>query len=202
MRSLPVVPDGAGLRDLRSRLRAAVRANPKLALLLVLAAPLFVYGIWRAQLYQMIPDERGAVMRPLLLVHGGPGLADFEKGGNLHVWILALFYLPVILAFVAYYAATGKLGSVLDTAQTFQTYEDLWTAPASIQDPFYAIVVAGRFASVLAGLLGVLGVALLARRLADDDRAGLLAGATLATSMGYVLTAHFATEDEIGRAHV
>ena len=200
MRSLPLLPDDLVPGDLRGRLRAAIRANPRLFLLLVLAAPLFLYGIWRAQLYQMIPDERGAIMRPLLLVHGGPGISDFEKGGNLHVWVLALFYIPVILAFVGYYAVTGQLGSVLDTAQTFRTYEDLWAAPASIQDPFFAIVVAGRFASALAGLLGVLGVALLARRLADDDRAGLLAGAALATTMGYVLTAHYATEDVLAGA--
>jgi len=181
------------------RLRERARANPWLTAVLIAAAVLLYFGIWRVEPHQMIPDEVGAVAQPFTLLEGRPGLTSFEKGGNLHIWLLTLAYVPVLLVLAAYWLATGQFGENLENAQAVATYQDgtQWdVANAAIVDAWTALVTAGRFVTATAGLLGVLGVALLARRLYGRP-AGVIAAATLTVSLGFTLTAKYATEDVI-----
>ncbi|GAB3690323.1 hypothetical protein GCM10028857_26590 [Salinarchaeum chitinilyticum] len=179
------------------RLRRRIRANPWLTVVLIAAAILLYFGIWRVEPHQLIPDESGAVGQPFTLLQGRPGLTSFEKGGNLHIWLLTLAYLPVLVVVGAYWLVTGQIGENVENVQEVAKYQDgtQWdVANPAVVDAFSALVTAGRFVSATAGLLAILGVALLARRLYDRP-AGVLAGATLAVSLGFTLTAKYATED-------
>jgi hypothetical protein len=189
---------GSVRRELQpDRLRSRVRENPWLTALLVVAAVLLYFGIWRVEPHQMIPDEVGAVAQPFTLIEGRPGLTTFEKGGNLHIWLLTLAYVPVLLVLAIYWLVTGQFSRNFENAQEVAKYEDgaQWdVANQAVVDAWSALVTAGRFVTATAGVLGVLGVALLARRLYDRP-AGVIAGATLTVSMGFTLTAKYATED-------
>lgn len=181
------------------RLRTRARRNPYLTGVLVVAAVLLYVGIWRVEPHQMIPDEVGAVAQPFTLVEGRPGLTTFEKGGNLHIWLLLIAYIPVLLGIGGYWFVTGQFDRNLENAQEVAKYEDgtQWgIANDAVIDAWTALVTAGRFVTATAGLLAVLGVALLARRL-HGRPAGVFAAATLTVSLGFTLTAKYATEDVI-----
>jgi|GEM_PF-1185178 len=181
----------------RDRLRQRARENPWLTVLLVAATVLFFFGIWRVEPHQLIPDESGAVGQPFTLIQGRPGLTSFEKGGNLHIWLLLLSYLPVLLVIGTYWVVTGQFGANVENAQALAEHQHgtQWdVANGALVDAWTALVTAGRFVSATAGVLAVLAVALLARRLYGRP-AGVLAGATLTVSLGFALTAKYATED-------
>jgi len=180
-----------------ARLRRAIREDPWLAALLAAAALLLYLGIWRVDPHQMIPDEVGAVAQPFTLVEGRPGLTTFEKGGNLHIWLLTLIYVPVLLGIGLFWIGTGQFDRNLENARELAQYEDgqQWgVVNEAVADAWNLLVTSGRFVSATAGLAGVLAVVLLGRRLYGRP-AGLLAGATLTVSLGFTLTAKYATED-------
>lgn len=183
----------------RDRIRRAIRANPWLAGVLVVAAVLFYIGIWRVEPYQFIPDEIAATTQPLTIAQEPYGMDEFKKGGNLHVWLLVLAYLVVLLPLGTYWLLTGQVQAVLDEAERVSQYTagGQWAAAnQQLLDTYHLLVTAGRFVSATAGLLTVLGVALLARRLGGRP-AGVIAAATLSVSLGFVLTAKYATEDVV-----
>ena len=183
----------------RERLRRAIRANPWLTGVLVLAAVLLYFGIWRIAPYQMIPDEVAATTQPLTIAREPYGMTEFKKGGNLHIWLLALAYVVVMLPVALYWFATGQIQGVIDEANRVAKYTDggQWAeANQQLLETYHLLVRTGRFISATAGLLTVLGVALLARRLGGKP-AGVIAGTTLSVSLGFVLTAKYATEDVV-----
>ncbi|AGN00924.1 hypothetical protein L593_04875 [Salinarchaeum sp. Harcht-Bsk1] len=183
----------------RDRIRREIQANPWLTGVLVLAAVLLYFGIWRIAPYQMIPDEVAATTQPLTIAREPYGMTEFKKGGNLHIWLLALAYVVVMLPVGAYWFATGQIQAVLDEANRVSQYTDggQWAeANQQLLETYHLLVRTGRLVSATAGLLTVLGVALLARRLGGKP-AGVIAGTTLSVSLGFVLTAKYATEDVV-----
>jgi len=184
---------------LRERIRRAVREDPRLVALLVAAAVLLYFGVWRVHPHQMVPDEVGATALPFTLIDGSPGLTVFKKGGNLHIWLLTLAYLPVLAAIGVVWLATGKLDRNLENAQAIAKYEDgkQWdVVNGAVMDAFNALVTAGRVVSATAGLATVLALVLLGRRLYGRP-AGYLAGGTLSVTLGFVLVSKYATEDAL-----
>jgi 4-amino-4-deoxy-L-arabinose transferase-like glycosyltransferase len=175
----------------------AVRANPWLTGVLAAAAVLFLFGIWRIAPYRTIPDAIISVTLPFSIVREPYGLTEFLKGGNFHIWLLAIVYLPVATVLGSHLLVTGKLDTVLDSAFAVagSGAGNQWAiANQQLLDVFRVFAVTARFVSAVAGILTVLGVALLARRIAGRP-AGVLAAATLSVTLGVVLTAKFATED-------
>lgn len=184
---------------LRERIRRAVREDPWLVALLAVAAVLLYFGVWRVPPHQMIPDEVEATTLPFTLLDGTLGLTTFRKGGNLHIWLLTVAYLPVVAGVGALWLATGRLDRNLDNAQALAKYEDgqQWdVANEAVMGAFDALVTAGRVVSATAGLAAVVAVVLLGRRIAGRP-AGYLAGATLSVSLGFVLVVKYATEDAL-----
>jgi 4-amino-4-deoxy-L-arabinose transferase-like glycosyltransferase len=181
----------------RERLRRTIRANPWLTGVLILAAVLLYFGIWRVAPYQLIPDEVAATTQPLTIAREPYGMTEFKKGGNLHVWLLAVAYVVVLLPVGAYWLATGQIDDVLAEADRVSQYTagGQWAeANQQLLETYHLLVTTGRLLSATAGLATVLGVALLARRIGDRP-AGVIAAATLSVSLGFVLTAKYATED-------
>ncbi|WP_248516838.1 ArnT family glycosyltransferase [Salinarchaeum laminariae] len=183
----------------RDRIRRAVRENPWLAGVLAVAAVLLYLGIWRVEPYQFIPDEIAATTQPLTIAQEPYGMTEFKKGGNLHIWLLVVAYLVVLLPIGAYWFVTGQIDAVLAEAERVSQYTagGQWAAAnQQLLDTYHLLVTSGRFVSATAGLLTVLGVGLLARRLGGRP-AGVLAPATLSVTLGFVLTAKYATEDVV-----
>lgn len=183
----------------RERVPQVVRANPYLAGVLVLAAVLLYAGIWRVAPYQMIPDEVAATTQPFTIAREPYGMTEFKKGGNLHVWLLVASYLPVLVPLGSYWVLTDQVDAVLTEADRVSQYTagGQWAAANDqLLGTYQLLVTTGRVVSATAGLLTVLGVALLARRISGRP-AGVIAGATLSVSLGFVLTAKYATEDVV-----
>jgi len=183
----------------RDSAQRAVRANPWLTVVLAAAALLLFYRIWKFAPYQTIPDEAVSTTLPFTIAEEPYGLTVFLKGGNFHIWLLTVVYLPVIALAGVYLLATGQLQEILDALSRVAGADagNQWVvANQQVLDIYHLIMVTGRFVSAAAGLLTVLGVALLGRRIAGRP-AGVLAAATLSVSLGFVLTAKFATEDVV-----
>jgi len=181
----------------RDDVRRAIRSNRWLAGVLVVAAVLFLFGIWRIAPYRTVGDAIESATLPFAIFREPYGLTSFLKGGNFHVWLLAVAYLPPAVLLGSYLLATGKLDAVLDSAVTVARAgagSEWDIASQQLLDVFYVFALTARFVSAVTGLLTVLGVALLARRIAGRP-AGVLAAATLSVTLGVVLTAKFATED-------
>lgn len=106
----------------RDRIRRAVRANPWLAGVLVVAAVLLYFGIWRIAPYQTIPDEVAATTQPFTIAQEPYGMTEFKKGGNFHVWLLFAAYLVVLLPVGAYWFVTGQIDAVLEEADRVSQY--------------------------------------------------------------------------------
>jgi 4-amino-4-deoxy-L-arabinose transferase-like glycosyltransferase len=181
----------------REKLRRAIRANPWLTGVLAAAAVLLFFGIWRVAPYRTVADAVVSSTLPFSIVQEPYGLTDFRKGGNFHIWLLVIAYIPLVTVLGGYLLVTGGLDTVLDSA--FVVAEsgagNQWAAAnQQLLDVFQVLAVTARFVSAAAGLLTVLGVAILARRIAGRP-AGALAAATLSVTLGIVLTAKFATED-------
>ncbi len=181
----------------RDRLWRAIRDNQRLMGVLAVASVLFLFGIWRIAPYRTVADAIVSATLPFAIVQEPYGLTEFLKGGNFHIWLLAVAYIPLVTALGSYLLVTGRLNSVLDSA--FAVAEssagNQWAAAnQQLLDIFYVFALTARFVSAVAGILTVLGVALLARRIAGRP-AGVLAAATLSVTLGVVLTAKFATED-------
>jgi 4-amino-4-deoxy-L-arabinose transferase-like glycosyltransferase len=183
----------------RDEFRRVIRANPWLTGVLAAAAVLFFFGIWRIAPYRTVADAVVSSTLPFSIVKEPYGLTDFRKGGNFHVWLLAVTYVPLVTILGSYLLVTGELDAVFGSA--FAVAEssagNQWAAAnQQLLDVFQLLAVTARVVSAVAGLLTVLGVALLARRIAGRP-AGTLAAATLSVTLGIVLTAKFATEDII-----
>jgi 4-amino-4-deoxy-L-arabinose transferase-like glycosyltransferase len=181
----------------RDKLGRAIRANPWLTGVLAAAAVLFLFGIWRIDPYRTVADAIVSATLPFSIVREPYGLTEFLKGGNFHIWLLTIVYLPLATVLGTYLLVTGGLDAVLDSG--FAVAEsgagNQWVvANQQLLDVFHLFAVTARFVSAVTGILTVLGVALLARRIAGRP-AGVLAAATLSVTLGVVLTAKFATED-------
>ncbi|MFB6229189.1 MAG: glycosyltransferase family 39 protein [Halobacteriales archaeon] len=181
----------------RDKLGRAIRANPWLTGVLAAATVLFLFGIWRVAPYRTVADAIVSATLPFSILREPYGLTEFLKGGNFHIWLLAIVYLPLATVFGGYLLMTGGLDTVLDSAFAVARSGagKQWAAAnRQLLDVFHLFALTARFVSAVAGILTVLGVALLARRIAGRP-AGVLAAATLSVTLGVVLTAKFATED-------
>lgn len=173
---------------MRGRFADFLRSRRSLLVVLLLSFLLMAWGIWVRDPHVMGPDEKAAVTKALWMgVYQTPFVRDFMKGGNLYLYVLAGSFAPLYL----YMRATGRIAAVTAEAQVTSTFFD---APEALQSAFYDFLLVGRFVSVLIGVGTVAVVYLLARR-GYDRRTGLLSALVLAVSMGFVNTAHYATED-------
>lgn len=176
---------------MRQRLRALAGgvlpadARERRHVLTVLAVALAVvgWGIWRVHHQSVFYDEVGSVDTAMQLLDE-LFVADFSKGGNLHVrlvWLAALLATP-------YWLASGQAGIVYN----WQGYHSV-TTPARMAARADATVLA-RLVSVLAAVVVVYCVYRLARH-HGSHRAGLLAGVAALLSMGLVTVGKMGTED-------
>jgi len=88
---------------------------------------------------------------------------------------------------------TGQFGDIMSGAASVGSSPS-WGVSPDLLTAFYDVLFAGRLVSVLFGVGTVVVLYYLGRELLDR-RAGILASVFLTTSVGYVLTAHYATED-------
>lgn len=174
----------------RQLLLKTAKRHKYLLAVLVASFLLMVFGSWRVAPHQTIPDETGAIERALTIGYErNPFLDTFKKGGNLHLYLLAVSFVPVVVGWLL----TGRFGDITSQAADLGPNPG-WDAPPELLRAFYEVMLAGRLASVVFGTATVLLVYLVARELADD-RAGLAAATVLTLCAGYVLEAHYATED-------
>lgn len=136
----------------------------------------------------MGPDEKSAVTKALWLgVNRSPFIPDFTKGGKFYIYALAASFGPYYL----YLQITGQTNALAQQAGQSETF---WEAPAALQRVFYDFLLVGRFLSVILGVSTLVLTYWFAKR-QFGRREGLLASAFLAVSMGFVNSAHLATED-------
>ncbi|WP_336357938.1 glycosyltransferase family 39 protein [Haloarcula sp. CGMCC 1.6347] len=176
--------------SLWNRIRTSVRREPFVPLIALAAFLLMVFGTWRLRPHLTFPDETGAIELALRMGYEqNPFIDNFRKGGNLHLYLLALSFVPVTL----YWLVTGQFGDIMSGAASVGSSPS-WGVSPDLLTAFYDVLFAGRLVSVLFGVGTVVVLYYLGRELLDR-RAGILASVFLTTSVGYVLTAHYATED-------
>jgi hypothetical protein len=177
---------------LRRRGARAVRDRWVVCSILLASAILMVWGVWTVRPTVMLPDEAGALEQALKMgINRSPFVDGFRKGGNFHLHILTVAFVPYVL----YLVATGRLAAVIDGAtEVSATGINPWQGPAAFVAALYDFLIISRLVSVVAGVLTVYVVYRLGTRL-YDRRAGLFAGAFLTASMLFVNVAHFGTED-------
>lgn len=159
-----------------------------LLLILSIGFVLMVYGIWVRAPLALGPDEKTAVTKALWMgVNRSPFIPDFKKGGNLYLYVLAGSFIPYFL----YLLLTGRVGVLAQQARGTETF---FTAPPELQSAFYDFVLIGRFVSVVFGVVCIYLTYILARE-TYSQRAARYSAAIIALSMGFVNTAHYATED-------
>jgi len=173
-----------------NRIRTSVRREPFVPLVALAAFLLMVFGTWRLRPHLTFPDETGAIELALRIGYEqNPFIDNFRKGGNFHLYLLALSFVPVTL----YWLVTGQFGDIMSGAASVGSSPS-WGVSPDLLTAFYDVLFAGRLVSVLFGVGTVVVLYYLGRELLDR-RAGILASVFLTTSVGYVLTAHYATED-------
>ncbi|MDT3435041.1 glycosyltransferase family 39 protein [Haloarcula sp. 1CSR25-25] len=173
-----------------NRIRESVRREPFVPVIALAALLLMIFGTWRLRPHLTFPDETGAIELALRMGYEqNPFIDNFRKGGNLHLYLLALSFVPVTL----YWLVTGQFGDIISGAASVGSSPS-WGVSPDLLTAFYDVLFAGRLVSVLFGVGTVVVVYYLGRELLDR-RAGMFASVFLATSVGYVLTAHYATED-------
>jgi len=173
-----------------NRIRTSVRREPFVPLVALAAFLLMVFGTWRLRPHLTFPDETGAIELALRMGYEqNPFIDNFRKGGNFHLYLLALSFVPVTL----YWLVTGQFGDIMSGAASVGSSPS-WGVSPDLLTAFYDVLFAGRLVSVLFGVGTVVVLYYLGRELLDR-RAGILASVFLTTSVGYVLTAHYATED-------
>jgi hypothetical protein len=151
---------------------------------------LMIFGTWRLKPHLTVPDETGAIELALRMGYEqNPFIDNFRKGGNFHLYLLALSFVPVTL----YWLVTGQFGDIISGAATVGSSPS-WGVSPDLLTAFYHVLLAGRMVSVLLGVGTVVVLYYLGRELLDR-RAGIFASVFLTTSVGYVITAHYATED-------
>ena len=176
--------------SLWNRISKSVRREPFVPLIALAALLLMVFGTWRLRPHQTFPDETGAIELALRMGYEqNPFIDNFRKGGNLHLYLLALSFVPVTL----YWLVTGQFSDIMSGAASVGSSPS-WGVSPDLLIAFYDVLFAGRLVSVLFGVGTVVVLYYLGRELLDR-RAGILASVFLTTSVGYVLTAHYATED-------
>lgn len=164
------------------------RERLHLVALLAIALAVIGWGIWRVAPHQLNGDEWSAVGKALLLLFHEPVTDNFRKGGNFHLRLLSMAFIPL----AGWWLATGRLDPMLDASFGFGTNIPL--VPGPTLDGFHQAVFVGRSVSVLAAIGTVYVVYLLARETASH-RAGLIAGLTLIAMPGFTSLAKFANED-------
>ncbi|WP_336338841.1 ArnT family glycosyltransferase [Haloarcula brevis] len=173
-----------------NRVRESVRREPFVPFIALAAFLLMVFGTWRLRPHLTFPDETGAIELALRMGYEqNPFIDNFRKGGNLHLYLLALSFVPVTL----YWLTTGQFGDIISGAASVGSSPS-WGVSPDLLRAFYDVLLAGRLVSVVFGAGTVVVVYYLGRELLDR-RAGVLASVFLTTTVGYVLTAHYATED-------
>lgn len=151
-----------------------------------------VWGTWRFDPVMTFPDERTALGDSLRMAYTqNPFIDEVSKGGNLHLYVLAVAYLLA----VGYWIISGEFGSIVDESGVLLERSVL-EAPPLVQNAWYQAAFAGRLASVACGVATVFVVYKLAKDL-SGERAGLLAGLVLTVSGGFVIAAKWATEDPL-----
>jgi len=174
----------------RDEVRRWVTRHRYAVVVSLVAFVVMVYGTWRTAPHLAIPDEAGAVRKALRMGYErDPFIKAFKKGGNLHLYLLAASFVPV----VALWVVSGRFGEITAATDGLPS-EPSWDLAPELLGAFYDVMFAGRVLSALFGAATVFVVYLLARDL-ESERAGLAAAVTLTLSTGYVLTAHYATED-------
>ncbi len=175
---------------MRTKLKAAASRHRMLIVVSLVAFGLMTYGAWRVQPHLTIPDETGALERALRTGYErDPLIDDFKKGGNLHLYLLAASFVPVVVAWLV----TGRFDEITAAAGDAAATAG-WDAPPEALAAFYDVMLAGRVLSALFGVATVVVVYALCYEVADR-RAAAYAAAALAASVGFVTTAHYATED-------
>jgi 4-amino-4-deoxy-L-arabinose transferase-like glycosyltransferase len=170
-------------------IRRRIRRHSAIGPILAVAVLVMIFGTWRLQPHLTIPDETGAIARALQIGYEADIFIDnFKKGGNLHLYLLAVSFLPAVL----YWLITGRFDEIISGASGLDTRG--WDVAPELLAAFYDVMFAGRLLSVAFGVGTVVVVYLVGTEL-DDRRAGLYAGAFLAVSVGYAMAAHYATED-------
>lgn len=173
---------------MKERAVRILERNRYLWLVLLLGFVLMVYGIWTRAPHAMGPDEKSAVTKALWLgVNRTPFLPDFTKGGKFYLYVLAVSFAPYYL----YLKLTGRTGVLAEQATGSSTFFD---APPELKAAFYDFLLVGRFVSVILGLATLALVYMFVTE-QHGKRRGLLASGVLAVGMGFVNTAHMATED-------
>jgi len=176
--------------SLWNRIRKSARREPFVPLIALAAFLLMFFGTWRLRPHLTFPDETGAIELALRIGYEqNPFIDNFRKGGNFHLYLLALSFVPVTL----YWLVTGQFGDIMSGAASVGSSPS-WGVSPDLLTAFYDVLFAGRLVSVLFGVGTVVVLYYLGRELLDR-RAGILASVFLTTSVGYVLTAHYATED-------
>lgn len=166
--------------------------NKYLLPLLAVAGILMIWGTWRFDPVMSFPDERTAIGDSLRMAYTqNPFIDEVSKGGNLHLYVLAVAYLLA----VGYWILTGRFGSIVEESGVLLERSVL-EAPPLVQTAWYQAAFAGRLASVACGVATVFVVYKLAKEL-SGERAGLLAGVVLTVSSGFVITVKWATEDAL-----
>jgi 4-amino-4-deoxy-L-arabinose transferase-like glycosyltransferase len=120
-------------------------------------------------------------------VNRSPFVADFKKGGNLYLYLLAAAFVPVYL----YLTLTGRLAGIETPAADATTYVE---ASPTLRAAFRDFVLAGRLLSAVLGVVTLLVTYAIATR-RFDKRAGLVATGTLSVTMGFITAGKLATED-------
>ncbi|WP_324662034.1 glycosyltransferase family 39 protein [Haloarcula sediminis] len=176
--------------SLWNSIRTSVRREPFVPLIALAAFLLMVFGTWRLRPHLTFPDETGAIELALRIGYEqNPFIDNFRKGGNFHLYLLGLSFVPVAL----YWLMTGQFGDIISGAASVGSSPS-WGVSPDLLRAFYDVLLAGRLVSVVFGVGTVVVVYYLGRELLNR-RAGILASVFLTTTVGYVLTAHYATED-------
>jgi len=176
----------------RERVREFVSRHQFALLLSVVAFCAIVFGTWRVAPHLTVPDEAAAVQKSLQMGYSrNPFPRTFKKGGNLHLYLLAVSIVPVAL----WWVVSGQLTAIRSAASGLPS-EPSWGLPPELLGAFYDAMLAGRVLSALFAAATVFVVYLVTREL-RGEQSGLVAGATLTVSAGFILAAHYATEDAV-----
>lgn len=181
---------GGDSRVDRDAVRRWVRRHRYALAVALVAFCAMVSGTWRLVPHLTIPDEAAAVRRGLRIGYErDPFIRTFKKGGNLHLYLLAASFVPVAV----WWVVSGQLGEIRAAASDLPA-ELGWDLSPELLRAFYDTMFAGRVLSALFGAGTVFLVYLVARDI-ESERAGLFGAISLTVAAGYVLTAHYATED-------
>lgn len=166
------------------------RTDPLLVGILVVAAVLFGWGIWRIWPHQILGDEWSVVGKSLLMTFHNPVMPTFRKGGNLHMRVLGV----TNLFLAGYWWLTGLLPTAVNDTAIYASRIPL--DPGPLLTVYNDALLAARVVSVAAGVAAVAAVYGLTRELAGRQ-AGLISAGVLAASPGFATLAHHATEDTL-----